>query len=63
MQLCTALLHGGENAIYADAGYTGAKRREEHRDRDVAWQIAVRRSTYLKFGKRSLIYKIKRKIE
>jgi len=51
------LLHGEENAVYADAGYTGVENRE------VIWQIAAHRSTYSKLNKRSLLCKAKRKIE
>ncbi|GGM31190.1 hypothetical protein GCM10009425_47300 [Pseudomonas asuensis] len=40
------LLHGEENAVYADASYTGVEKRDEHADRPVIWQIAARRSTY-----------------
>lgn len=57
------LLHGEENAVYADAGYTGVEKREEHENREVVWQIAARRSTYSKLNKRSVLYKAKRKIE
>jgi IS5 family transposase len=57
------LLHGKENAVYADAGYTGVEKREEHENRKVLWQIAARRSTYSKLNKRSLLYKAKRKVE
>lgn len=57
------LLHGEENAVYADAGYTGVDKRDEHVERKVIWQIAARRSTYSKLGKRSLIYRVKRRIE
>ncbi|WP_265532370.1 IS5 family transposase [Pseudomonas saponiphila] len=57
------LLHGEENAVYADAGYTGVEKREEHQNREVVWQIAARRSTYSKLSKRSVLYKAKRKIE
>lgn len=38
------LLHGDENAVYVDAGYTGVEKREEHESRNVIWQIAARRS-------------------
>ena len=31
-----ALLHGREEAVFADAGYTGADKRPEHADRDVS---------------------------
>lgn len=57
------LLHGEENVVCADAGYTGAEKREEHAGREVIWQIAARRSTYKKHGKRSALYKAIRKIE
>lgn len=57
------LLHGEENTVYADAGYTGVEKREEHEHSNVIWQIAARRSTYSKLNKRSLLYKVKRKIE
>ena len=54
------LLHGDENVVCADAGYTGVEKRPEH---EGIWQIAARRSTYKHFGKRSVLYKAKRKIE
>ncbi len=40
------LLHGEENVVCADAGYTGVEKREEHAGRKVIWQIAARHSTY-----------------
>ena len=39
-----ALLHGEEEAVFGDAGYTGADKRPELADRDVSWNIAVKRS-------------------
>src|SRR3954464_15047049 len=39
-----SLLHGQEEAIFADAGYTGAEKRPELEDCDVAWNIAIKRS-------------------
>ena len=39
-----ALLHGQEEAVFADAGYTGAGKRPELEDRDVSWNIAIKRS-------------------
>ncbi|MBC9740815.1 MULTISPECIES: IS5 family transposase [Pseudomonas] len=57
------LLHGDENVICADAGYTGVEKRPEHEGRPVIWQIAARRSTYKHLSKRSLLYKARRKIE
>lgn len=57
------LLHGDENTVYADAGYTGVDKREEHESREVIWKIVAWRSTSSKLNKRSRIYKTKRKIE
>src|SRR5882672_6346259 len=44
-----AVLHGREEAVFGpreggDAGYTGADKRPEHADRDVSWNIAIKRS-------------------
>src|ERR1041385_5318442 len=38
-----SLLHGQEKAVFADAGYTGADKRPEVEDRDVDWNIAIKR--------------------
>lgn len=57
------LMHGAENMVCADAGYTGIEKRPEHEGREVIWQIAARCITYKKQGKRSALYKAKRKIE
>ena len=38
-----ALLHGQEEAVFADAGYTGADRRPELATRDLSWNIAIKR--------------------
>ena len=39
-----SLLHGQEEAVFADAGYTGADKRPELEERDVDWNIAIKRS-------------------
>jgi len=57
------LLHGDENMVGADAGYTGVEKRAEHDGRKVIWQVAARRSTYKKLDKRSALHNAKRKIE
>lgn len=57
------LLHGEENMVGTDAGYTGVEKRPEHAGRSVVWQIAARRSTYNQLSKHSALYKAKRKIE
>ncbi len=46
-----ALLHGGEAEVYADAGYQGVGKREENRDAEVDWRVAM------KGGKRRLLDK------
>nr|WP_241392741.1 IS5 family transposase [Pseudomonas chlororaphis] len=61
--LVDKLLHGEENVVCADAGDTGVEKRSEHEGRQVIWQIAARRSSYKKYGKRSALYKALRKIE
>jgi len=38
------LLHGKEKVVYADAGYTGADKREGLKDKKIDWRIAERRS-------------------
>jgi len=57
------LLHGDENVICADAGYTGVDKRPEYEGRPVIRQIADRRGTYKHLRKRSVLYKARRKIE
>jgi len=47
-----AVLHGREEAVFADAGYTGAAKRPEHADREVAWNIAIKRSIIKSLPKR-----------
>ena len=37
-----ALLHGGEERVWGDAGYQGVDKREENRDTPVDWQVAMR---------------------
>ena len=37
-----ALLHGEEARVWADAGYTGIEKREEHQAREVDWLVALR---------------------
>lgn len=39
------LLHGEEQRVWGDAGYTGIHKRDEFKDRDVDWRIALRPGT------------------
>ncbi|KPX04993.1 ISPssy transposase [Pseudomonas syringae pv. daphniphylli] len=57
------LLHGEETYVCGDAGYTGVEKRPEHQDRQMIWSIAARPSSYKKLGKKSLIGRVRRKIE
>ena len=47
-----ALLHGDEDTVFADAGYTGVAKREEMNTVAVDWQIAARRSTVKKVNEK-----------
>ena len=47
-----ALLHGQESDVFADAGYTGADKRPEHADREVSWNIAIKRGIIKALPKR-----------
>ena len=38
-----ALLHGEESAVFGDAGYQGVERREENRNTEVEWRVAMKR--------------------
>ncbi|WP_051021899.1 IS5 family transposase [Thioflavicoccus mobilis] len=38
------LLHGEEKQVFADAGYLGAEKRSELKDRQIHWYIAAKRS-------------------
>ncbi len=37
-----ALLHGGEEQVWGDAGYQGVDKRAENRDTDVDWEVAMK---------------------
>ena len=37
-----ALLHGGEQQVWGDAGYIGVQKRPEHQARAVVWQVALK---------------------
>ena len=43
-----ALLHGDEQAVFADAGYTGAPKREGLAEKDLDWQVAAKRGSIKK---------------
>jgi IS5 family transposase len=47
-----ALLHGDEDTVFADAGYTGVAKREEMNTVAVDWQIAAKRSILKKVNEK-----------
>jgi transposase, IS5 family len=47
-----AVLHGREEAVFADAGYTGVEKRPEHAEREVSWNIAIKRGIIKALPKR-----------
>ena len=57
------LLRGEETYLCGDAGYIGVEKRPEHQDRKMIWSIAARPSRYKKHAKKSLIGRMRRKIE
>ena len=44
------LLHGEEQRVWGDAGYTGIHKRDEFKDREVDWRIALRPGTRRKLA-------------
>ena len=54
------LLHGDECRAWGDAGYQGIEQREEHKDRRVAWWIAMRPGKRAALGRRSAKARIER---
>ena len=47
-----ALLHGDDDNVFADAGYTGVAKRGEMNPVALDWQIAAKRSTVRKVNKK-----------
>ena len=58
-----ALLHGEEHAVYGDAGYQGADKREENRNTPVTWHIAMRPGKRKQLNKRTRIGVLQEKLE
>jgi len=57
------LLHGEEKDVFLDAGYVGADRREELKDRDVNWEIAMKRGKLKAVSEESGFGQLLRKLE
>jgi IS5 family transposase len=57
------LLHGEEKDGFLDAGYVGADKREELKDRDVNWQIAMKHGKLKAVSEESGFGQLLRKLE
>ncbi len=49
-----ALLHGKEDSVFGDSGYTGADKREELQDCDATFFIAAKRSAIQAIGSKRI---------
>jgi IS5 family transposase len=57
------LLHGEEEVVFADAGYTGASRRESVQDKAITWHIAQRRGQIRKLAEGSVYRDLLERLE
>lgn len=57
------LLHGDETTVFADAGYVGADKRDELKDREIDWQIAMKRGKLKAMPERSRHKKLYTELE
>jgi IS5 family transposase len=57
------LMHGEEKDVFLDAGYVGPDKREELKDRDVNWQIAMKRGKLKAVSEESGFGQLLRKLE
>lgn len=60
INVANELLHGEECRGWGDAGYQGIEQREEHRERHVAWWIAMRPGQRKALGRRSAMARLER---
>ena len=57
------LLHGDEKEVFLDAGYVGAEKREALKERDINWQIAMKRGKLKAVPEETLVGQLLRKRE
>jgi IS5 family transposase len=57
------LLHGEGKDVFLDAGDIGADKREELKDRDINWQIAMKRGKLKAVSEKSGFGQVLRKLE
>ena len=57
------VLHGDEKIVFLDAGYTGVEKREELKDRDIDWQVAMKRGKLKAVPEESVRGRLLRQLE
>jgi len=57
------VLHGEEKVAHLDAGYTGVEKREELKDLDIDWQVAMKRGKLKALPEDSKLGQLLRKLE
>ena len=57
------VLHGEEKTVYLDAGYTGVEKREELKERDIDWQVAMKRGKLKAVPEDTVLGQLLRKLE
>jgi len=57
------VLHGEEKIVFLDAGYTGVEKREELKERDLDWQVAMKRGKLKAVQEASVLGQLLRKLE
>jgi IS5 family transposase len=57
------VLHGEEKAVYLDAGYTVVENREELKEWDISWQVAIKRGKLKAVPEDSALGQLLRKLE
>ncbi|MCA8917360.1 MAG: IS5 family transposase [Planctomycetes bacterium] len=57
------LLHGKEKDVFLDAGYTGAEKRDELKEREINWQIAMKRGKLKAVPEDTPVGRLLRKLE
>lgn len=60
INMADKLLHGDESVVWADAGYQGIGKREEHQEREVNWFIAMRPGKRAALPKRSPVHALEK---
>ena len=57
------VLHGDEKTVYLDAGYTGVEKREDLKEREIDWQVAMKRGKLKAVPEDRVLGQLLRKLE